>query len=440
VTHPDTPEYAVEPQHRIPVNPYPGQMTPIPPSRMFEIKNALDSYLAKAGKDAAVYDASQGDGGASLPGTPVELLQRALELQIKHGTGYDQPFGTKQFRQVTAENYWKLQPESGWAPENIAFMQGGRDGLNKAYNAMITLGHGRVGDLLMVSRVPWISYTWGPYGLGLNVLRAPGREEDGWRFSVDGIKESVAFARRDGREIAGLVITSPDNPTGRTTPLEEQIELAHTALDAGVAYVLFDWIYHWVTDGGPSDINTVLQSFDKDKRERLMFLDGLTKSVGGSNVRSAHLLAGSKVIKHIVSQASHGVVPSYFAQAVAIAAYENDFGQAAAPILEPTKQSRQVLREALDASGLRYVMGDGYYAFIDLTKFIENGHKPDGTPFKDSADLGAYMGENFGITVVPGVYFSDDGAMWARFSYALPPEKTGKAIARMLEAANSTLA
>ncbi|MBP6297804.1 MAG: pyridoxal phosphate-dependent aminotransferase [Anaerolineae bacterium] len=435
----DTPIYAQDAQYRIPVNTYPSTQTQIPPSRMFEIKNALDKYLAKAGAGAPVYDASQGDGGASLPGVPAEILMRAAELQVKHGTGYDQPFGTKQFRDVTANKYWKLRPESGWAPENIAFVQGGRDGLNKAYQAMVSLGHGRVGDLLMVSAVPWISYSWGPYSLGLNVLYAPGNENDAWKYTVDGIQESVRFAAKEGRKIAGIVITSPDNPTGRTTPVEEQIELAHAALDAGVAYVLFDWIYHWVTDGGPNDINTVLQAFDKDKRERLMFLDGLTKSLGASNIRSAQLLAGSKVIKHIVSTASHGVVPSYYAQAVAIAAYENDFGVAAASILEPTRQSRHILRAALEQAGVRFVMGDGYYAFIDLTKYIEGGKKPDGTGFTDSADLGAYLGENFGVTVVPGIYFSEAGKNWARFSYALPPEKTAKAIARFFEGLNSTL-
>ncbi len=434
----DIPVYAQQEQHRIPVNPYPAAQTPIPPSRMFEIKKALDKYKAKAGADAPVYDASQGDGGASLPGVPADILMRAAELQARHGTQYDQPFGTKQFRDAAAR-YWDLKRESGWTADNITFVQGGRDGLNKAYSAMVSLGHGRVGDLLMVSRVPWISYSWGPYGLGLNVLYAPGREADGWKYTVDGIRESVAFAAREGRKIAGMVITSPDNPTGRTTPIEEQIELAHAALDAGVAYVLFDWIYHWVTDGGPSDINIMLQAFDADKRERLIFLDGLTKSLGASNIRSAQLLTGTRVGKHIVSSASHGIVPSYYAQAVAIAAYEGDFAKSAASIIEPTRQSRKVLRGALEESGVRFVMGDGYYAFIDLTTYIECGKKPDGTPFEDSADLGAYLGENFGVTVVPGIYFSDAGRNWARFSYALPPEKTSKAISRFFEGLNSTL-
>jgi len=432
MTNLDTPEFA-QPDHLIPVTDYPAHMEAIPPSRMFEIKNALDKYLATHGKDATIYDASQGDGGASLPGVPRHLLERAAEMQIAQGTAYNQPFGTAKFRKTAYELYWDIKAESGWTPENIIFTQGGRDGLNKAYNAMISLGYGRVGDLLVVSRVPWISYNWGPYGMGLNVLRAPGQPSEGWKYTTESIVETAKFAQAHGRKIGGMIITSPDNPTGLTTPIKEQIELARTALENGYPFVLFDWMYHWVTDGTHNDINVVLQAFPPEQRDRLMFLDGLTKSLGASNIRSAQLLAGSKVIKHINSQASHGVVPSFYAQAVAIAAFEMGYGEAAAPIIQPTAQSRKVLRAALEKSDLPFIMGDGYYAFIDVTRYIEAGG------FTDSADLGAWLGEHHGVTLVPGVYFSDAGKNWMRFSYAQTPEVTQGAFDRLQEGLASLL-
>jgi aspartate/methionine/tyrosine aminotransferase len=284
-----------------------------------------------------------------------------------------------------------------------------------------------------VSRVPWISYNWGPYAVGLNVLLAPGQPEEGWRYTPDAIQECADYAGQVGRKVAGIVITSPDNPTGRTIPLEEQIDLARAALDSGYPFVLFDWIYHWVTDNGPSDINVVLQAFSPQERERLIFLDGLTKSLGASNVRSAHLLAGKQVIQHLTSQASHGVVPSFYAQAVAIAAYEMGFDKAATSIIEPTKQSRKVLRQALTEAGIRFIMGDGYYAFIDCTPYIEGGN------LGDSDGLLLYLAENFGVAIVAGSYFSEAGANWIRFSYALPPERTAQAVQRLLEGLNSLL-
>jgi len=427
----DMPEYVLAPEYRVPVNDYPASMTPIPPSRMFLIRDALKKYKETHGADAPTYDASQGDGGASLPGVPKEILQKAVEIQIQHGTAYDQPWGTARFRKAAAELYWQFAPESGWTGENIVFVQGGRDGLQKAYQAMVSLGNGRVGDAVVVSRVPWISYNWGPYAVGLNVLLAPGRPENGWAYSPDSIRETARFAEREGRKVAGIVITSPDNPTGRTIPVEEQIELAKAALESGYPFVLFDWIYHWVTDGGHSDINVVLQAFSPEERERLIFLDGITKSLGASNIRSGQLVAGKKVVNYITSQASHGVVPGFFAQAVAIAAYEMGFEQASASIIEPTRQSRKVLRAKLEAEGANFIMGDGYYAFIDCTSYIEAGG------LADSEALQTYLAEQYGVAVVAGIYFSPAGANWVRFSYALPPEKTAAAADRFFAGVNA---
>ncbi len=427
VTSLDTPQFVVPAENRVPVTHYPADMATIPPSRMFLIRDALKKYKEVAGADAPTFDASQGDGGASLPGVPVEILERASELQIKKGTAYDQPWGTPQFRKAAVELYWKLDPATGWGEPNICFVQGGRDGLQKAYAAMLALGNQETGDALVVSRVPWISYNWGPYMVGLNVLLAPGDPAQGWRYTPESIKACAEYAAKEGRKVAGLVITSPDNPTGRTIPVSEQIELARVALENGYPYVLFDWIYHWVTDGGPSDINVVLNAFSPEQRERLIFLDGITKSLGASNIRSAHLVAGKKVIDYISSQSSHGVVPGFYAQAVAIAAYEMGFGKAAAGIIDACKQSRQILRRDLAATGVNAIMGDGYYAFIDCTPFIEAGG------LADSEALMSYLAEQYGVAVVAGLYFSDAGKNWVRFSYALPPEKTEKAYKRMYE-------
>jgi len=159
----DNPVYAVPEANLIPVGDYLKALTPIPASRMFLINKSLSVYR-QARPGAATFDASQGDGGASLPGVPKAVLERAQELQLAHGTGYDMPFGTDAYRKSVVEQYWKLDPASGLGPNNVIGTQGGRDALVKAYTAMLALGHGRVGDPVIVSRVPWITYNWGPYG------------------------------------------------------------------------------------------------------------------------------------------------------------------------------------------------------------------------------------------------------------------------------------
>jgi len=425
------PELVVQRRELVGVDTSPEQMMPIPGSRMFEINEALKVYLDR-GPGGTVFDASQGDGGASLPGVSKELLDTAHKLQVEHGTGYDKPFGTPAFRRSVVEDYWGLDAATGWGPTNVIACQGGRDALVKAYDAVHFLGNRRRGDFVVVSRVPWISYNWGPYSVGANVMLAPGREDAAWTLTPEAIEACAeAASALDGRRIALLVITSPDNPTGRSMSPERQIELARAAFSAGVPYVLFDWIYHRVTDGEPHDLNAFLRALEPEERERCIFMDGITKSLGASNIRNAHLVAAEEVVRFIQSRASHAVIPSFYSLAVAMAAYRMGFNKAAAPIIEPTNASRVVVGEFLDRHEINHILGKGYYAFLDMKPWIEKAG------YADSAELGSTLAENFGIAVVPGVYFSDFGKNWIRFSYALPPDVTAGALDRLWQAVSS---
>lgn len=424
---PDTPAYALPEANLVPVSDHLTKMAAIPPSRMFLINKSLKVFQEQ-NPGVPVYDASQGDGGASLPGVPEALLDRAFELQKQHGTAYDMPFGTEAYRKAVAEQYWRLAPDTGWGPANVIGTQGGRDGLVKAYQAMLALGHGRQGDLIVVSRVPWISYNWGPYGIGANVMWAPGRAEEAWSYSEEGIRACVAEAARTGRKVAGLVITSPDNPTGQTLTLERQIALGRAALEAGVAFVLYDWMYHAVSDGEGSDVNALLRAFEPGLRNRIMVLDGITKCLGGSNIRNCHLLAPEAVVKMIVAQSSHTVIPSFFSLAVAMAAYEKGLQEAAAPIILPTRESRAWLRTYLKEKGLKHIIGQGYYAFINVAESLQ------GKGWADSEPMGQFLAETQGVAVVPGAFFSPYGGDWIRFSYATPRERTQGAAERLIAA------
>lgn len=425
-----TPVFAVDEKNLIPVSSHLKQMADIPPSRMFLINKSLKVYVEK-NAGAKIFDASQGDGGASLPGVPKAILERASQLQIEHGTAYDMPFGTDAYRKAVIEQYWKLDSSSGWGPANVLGAAGGRDALIKAYQAMLALGHGRQGDLIMVSRVPWISYNWGPYGVGANVLWAPGDPAQGWAYSEDAIRESVKFAESKGRKIAGIIITNPDNPTGMTIAVEKQVSLTKTALEAGVAFVLFDWMYHYVTDESPMDLNSFLKFFTPEEHKRIMFLDGITKSLGGSNIRNCHLIADESVIKFITARASHGVIPPFYSLAVAMAAYEMGFDKAAQTIIEPTNASRVVLKKLLAESGMQHIIGKGYYAFMNVADFVR------AKGWADSEPLGQYLAENYGIAIVPGAFFSPFGNDWVRFSYATPAERTEGAFKRLVEGLGS---
>jgi aspartate/methionine/tyrosine aminotransferase len=142
-------------------------------------------------------------------------------------------------------------------------------------------------------------------------------------------------------------------------------------------------------------------------------------------------VASEAVVKFIQSRASHAVIPTFHSQAVAIAAYREGFDQAAAKIVGPTNASRAVIGPFLEQHGINHILGKGYYAFLDMSPWLEKGG------FADTAELGSVLAENHGLAVVPGVYFSEHGGNWIRFSYALPPETTGAAVDRLWQALSS---
>lgn len=109
-----------------------------------------------------------------------------------------------------------------------------------------------------------------------------------------------------------------------------------------------------------------------------------------------------------------------------MAAYEHGYERAAATIIEPTNASREILKTYLDENGFTYIIGKGYYAFIDVGPWLEK------RGWEDSEPLGQYLAEEHGLAVVPGVYFSQYGGAWIRFSYATPPERTRGAAERLV--------
>jgi aspartate aminotransferase len=155
-------------------------------------------------------------------------------------------------------------------------------------------------------------------------------------------------------------------------------------------------------------------------------LDGITKSLGASNIRNCHLIASEEVVKFTVARASHAVIPSFYSLAVAMAAYQKGYAEASRSIVDPTNASRLVLKDFLEKKGFTYILGKGYYAFIRVGKWLE------ARGWADSEPLGQYLAEEHGVAVVPGAFFSPYGGEWIRFSYATPSERTQGAAERLV--------
>jgi len=124
-------------------------------------------------------------------------------------------------------------------------------------------------------------------------------------------------------------------------------------------------------------------------------------------------------------------MPSFYSLAVAMAAYEMGYDQAARTIIEPTNASRHVVRKFFEENDFRYILGKGYYAFIHVGEWLSN------RGWNSTEPMGQYLAEDHGLAIVPGAFFSPYGNEWIRFSYATPPERTQGALERLVEGLNA---
>ena len=415
----------------------------IQPSKMFLIKEELKIFLAE-NPQMKTYDASQGDGGASLGGIPKEELAQALlqYLPEKGSTKYGNPIGREDIRSAIVQNYYGFSDVSS---EQVILGDGGRDLLQKWYQ-LIVQGVGFGGGSVMVSAAPWGSYMQGTYMNGLNTILAPGSAEDGFCLTKKGIDTSIDYAEEHGHPAVALVITSPDNPTGNYLEQDHIHTLITHAVQKGISYILIDLMYQAVTDPdvGMYDVAGLLASLSPQEKRAVFFLDGLTKSVGGSNIRSCHLVCGS--IEHSVrlkGLATHSVLPNVLGEAASLEVYGRKD-----PLLHPwvqrvvipTAQSRAYLRQALPQKGFQFIMGQGYYAFINISSWIGK-RLPNGESIVDPVDgtqsevvesvahLKSYLAQKIGLAVIHGSVFRQPD--FIRFSYANNPEYVQAALERL---------
>ena len=86
-----TPVYAVPDENLVPVSDHLSKMMDIPPSRMFLIKKSLKVY-ADNNPGSPIYDASQGDGGASVSQSmPRRNRGSSLDTPNSHATMITKP-------------------------------------------------------------------------------------------------------------------------------------------------------------------------------------------------------------------------------------------------------------------------------------------------------------------------------------------------------------
>jgi len=211
-----------------------------------------------------------------------------------------------------------------------------------------------------------------------------------------------ALAEAGGSDrLAGLLVASPNNPTGTMLPPDRLAALCRVCEEAGVWFIS-DEIYHGLTYETPAE--TALKYSD-----RAVIINSFSKYFSMTGWRVGWMVVPDALVRPIERLAQNLYIsPPAVAQVAALGAFE------AGAELEANKAvyaaNRKLLLEELPKAGIdKIVPADGaFYLYCDVSRFTD-----------DSLAFAKAMLEETGVAATPGIDFdAARGRHFIRFSYS----------------------
>jgi aspartate aminotransferase len=222
------------------------------------------------------------------------------------------------------------------------------------------------------------------------------------------------------KKTVGIIINSPNNPTGAVYDMETLEMLADLARQNDL-WIIFDEIYERLVYGGAKHYN-ILQ-IAPDLRDRVIIINGVSKAYSMTGWRIGYALGPKEAIAKMDDIQSHlSSNPSSIAQWAAVGAIEGGESYVENNNHE-FERRRDLLVDLLSGlPGLRLDRSDGaFYALID----VRNSSVPDDKEF-----CRRILEEKF-VALIPGDTFRAPG--YVRMSYACSEADIREGAARIKE-------
>jgi aspartate aminotransferase len=338
--------------------------------------------------------------------TPEHIRKAAADAMNAGDTHYVASNGTPALRKAIAA---KLKADTGleYDPSEIIVTPGGKQALFAAMMATVEPGV----DIMLLEPA-WVSYQPMVEMAGGTVVHVGLDPDQNFRVTREVLERYVTPRTR------GIVVNSPNNPTGRVLDEEEFAAICAVAIEHDLL-VYTDEMYEKIIYDGRKHLSIAAMP---GMWERTLTFNGLSKAYAMTGWRVGYV-AGPKVyIDEIAKVHSHSVThATSFAQAGAVAALTGpqDF---IGEMVSAWDRRRRFVAEGLSAiKGIQCPLPEGaFYAFPDIR----------GTGMS-SLDFSDYILREAHVAVVPGNAFGEAGEGFVRLSFATSDEALKGAIERI---------
>ena len=341
--------------------------------------------------------------------TPAHAVEAAHRAAVDGFTRYTPNAGIPELREALAA---KVRERNGIeaGPEQIVVTPGAVVGLYSAIAAVADHG-----SEILLSDPCWPNYHLMMDMLGMTAVRFPLSAAESFVPSAARIEPHITERTR------ALVLNSPGNPSGATTPrgaLRELIELAR-AYDL---WVLSDEVYDEIWFDKPS-----VSAGPLDPDGRVVTFFSFSKTYAMTGWRVGYMVTPPDLTESVIkAQEPITSCVNAPAQKAAVAAVTGP-QHMVAEMRDSYRERRDLVVELLEAEAIPYVRPTGaFYLMADVSGSGLGG-----------LEFARRLVTERGVAVVPGITFGSAGAPYVRVSLATAPDLLMEGVTRLAGAVNS---
>lgn len=338
------------------------------------------------------------------PGTPAPRAarERAAAALAEDRLGYTEALGLPELRERIALHI-RERYGSSVSPERVVVTAGSSAGFVLAFLTLLDPG-----DALGLPSPGYPCYRQILKALGCRPLLIETAPEGRWMPTARDVE------RLASENAVGLLVASPNNPTGTMTVGGRLAELAQACRKHGL-WLISDEIYHGLEYDAPAE--TALAHLDE-----AIVVNSFSKYFSMTGWRIGWLVVPQDLVRPIERLAQNLYIsPTAISQHAALGAFD------AIGELEEVKavyaRNRSLLLDEMPRAGFRDILpADGaFYLYADVSHWTD-----------DSAAFARAMLQEIGVAITPGIDFDPErGKRFVRLSYAGPHDAMRDAVTRM---------
>jgi aspartate aminotransferase len=366
--------------------------------------------LKASGEDVIGFNAGEPD----FP-TPAKVT-KACECAIAEGkTKYSAVGGILPLKKAICR---KLKEDNNLLcrPEHITVSTGAKQAL---YNAVMAICD--PGDEVIIPTPCWVSYVeMVKLAQGIPIL-VPTNED--FSLNIRAITEAITPKTK------GIIINTPNNPTGAVYSQEELKALGDLAVKHDF-YVICDEVYEKLIYDNKKHVS--IAALSPDIFDKCITINGFSKAYSMTGWRLGYAAAPWELSEAMTSLQSHITSNSVtFIQWAAIEGLENCSDEIEDMRIEFSKRRDYMLERLCRLPGISCAKpGGAFYLLPDVSAYF--GKRDGDRVINNSVDFCEYVLEKARVAIVPGAAFEMPATV--RFSYSSSMENIKEGMERLEKA------